>query len=73
MDQQASAFLTRQQIIEKFQICECGHRRSVHDEEQPYECYGLERGMTYRCECRGFQYRRVEPAPRDSGAAEGKK
>ena len=30
-------------------VCECGHKRSSHSEEMPYECYD-------DCDCQSFTY-----------------
>lgn len=35
-------------------ICECGHARTFHADEQPHECWYHYNGATFRCECRAF-------------------
>jgi hypothetical protein len=39
-------------------ICECGHPRSEHDEEQPYECFGVcgYADEPEGCDCQGFEF-----------------
>lgn len=47
--------IKRRELIARLQICECGHLRRHHDEEQPYICWGLHKRTTFKCECNSFK------------------
>ncbi len=43
-------------------LCACGHFRSEHDEDQPYECFSVtadDDAETF-CACTGFEYQAEE-------------
>jgi hypothetical protein len=50
-------------------ICICGHARNFHEDEQPYECWGCYELTTFRCDCRGFEYKTnpMDGEPRRAG------